>query len=312
MTQTNHCPKAVFCRTWKAVSILHLPWAKRQDQTNVDAPRTVFVLGGGGNLGAIQVGMIQAVIERGIRPDAVVGCSVGALNAAGIAADPTVNGVDTMREVWLSIKEDVICPAGRFTPIRLLTHRGHSLQPNDGLRRVIETHVPYETFEEFPIPFQVVATSLHTGHDRWFSSGRVVEPILASAALPAVFPPVEIDGELLIDGGVVDNVPVSRALLLGATRIVVFHVGNFERPRPIPKRPLDVLVQSFSIARNHRFLREATEAPPGVEVIILPGVDPGKLRYDDFRHSRRLMASGYAHTANYLDGLSVEASAFSS
>jgi NTE family protein len=312
MTQTDHCFPTAMCRTSKAVSILHLPWARRQDHPSVDAPRTVFVLGGGGNLGAIQVGMLQAVMERGILPDAVVGCSVGALNAAGVAANPTVTGLDLVRDVWMSIREDVICPQGRFTPIRLLTHRGHSLQPNDGLRRVIETHVGYQTFEEFPIPFQVVATSLHTGHDRWFSSGPVVDPILASAALPAVFPPVEIDGELLIDGGVVDNVPISRALLLGATRIVVFHVGNFERPRPVPKRPLDVLVQSFSIARNHRFLREANEVPDGVEMIILPGVDPGKLRYDDFRHSRRLMSSGYAHTAQYLDGLDLAVSALSS
>lgn len=283
------------------MSILHLPWARRQEDTGGETPRTAFVLGGGGNLGAIQVGMLQAVMERGITPDVVVGCSVGAINAAAVSADPSLSGIELLREIWVSIRDDVICPSGKLSGLRLLTHRGHSLQPNDGLRHLLETHLPWKTFEEFPTPFQVVAASLTTGHDRWFSSGDVVEPILASAALPAIFPPVEIDGDLLIDGAVVDNVPISRALALGATRIVVFHVGNFERARPMPRKPLDVLVQSFSIARNHRFLREALEAPEGVEMIVLPGVDPGRLRYDDFRHSRRLISQGYAHTSHWLD-----------
>jgi NTE family protein len=285
------------------MSILHFPWARRQDQPGAGAPRTAFVLGGGGNLGAIQVGMLRAVLERGITPDVVVGCSVGAINAAAVASNPSLSGIEEMADIWLSIKDDVICPAGRLSSIRLLTHRGHSLQPNDGLRRLLDSHLRYRSFEDFPIPFQVVATSLTTGHERWFSTGPVVEPILASAALPAVFPPVEIDRELFIDGGVVDNVPVSRALLLGATKVVVFHVGNFERPRPAPKKPLDVLMQSFSIARNHRFLLDVHEPPEGVEMLVLPGVDPGKLRYDDFRHSRRLMEQGYAHSAHWLDGL---------
>lgn len=287
------------------MSILHLPWARRQGPSadGADRPFTAFVLGGGGNLGAIQVGMLKAVIERGVVPDVVIGCSVGALNAAAVAADATPVGMERLTETWLSIREDVICPSGRLSGIRLLTHRGHSLQPNDGLRRLLETWLPHATFEEFDRPFHVVATSLTTGHDRWFSSGEVIPPILASAALPAVFPPVEIDGELLIDGAVVDNVPISRALTLGATRIVVFHVGNFERARPVPRKPLDVLVQSFSIARNHRFLREVNETPDGVELLVLPGVDPGRLRYDDFRHSRRLINQGYATTARWLDGV---------
>lgn len=292
------------------MSILHLPWARRHDASGAHAggaQRTVFVLGGGGNLGAIQVGMLKAVIERGIIPDAVVGCSVGALNAAGVAADASLVGMERLTDVWLSIKDDVICPAGRLSGIRLLTHRGNSLQPNEGLRKLLERSLPWSTFEEFPKPFHVVATSLTTGHDRWFSSGPVVEPILASAALPAIFPPVEIDGELLIDGAVVDNVPISRALILGATRIVVFHVGNFERPRPAPRKPLDVLVQSFSIARNNRFLREVADPPEGVELLVLPGVDPGRVRYDDFRHSRRLINLGYASGAHWLDAIESKA-----
>ena len=149
---------------------------------------------------------------------------------------------------------------------------------------------------------QVVATSLVTGRPRWFSQGPVVEPVLASAALPAIFPPVMIDGEAFIDGGVVDNVPISRAVALGAHRVYVLHVGNFARPRQLPRRPIDVLLQSFSIARNHRFLAETDDPPPDVELVVLPGVDPGRLRRNDFSRSRDLMDGAYAAAREFLAG----------
>lgn len=281
------------------MSILHLRRAKRHK------PRTAFVLGGGGNLGAIQVGMLRAVFEHGIVPDAVIGCSVGAINAAGVAADPTLDGVRRMEQVWSSLQDDAICPAGRLSSLRLLANRNKALQPNDGLRRLLETWLPYRSFEDAELPLHVVAASLDTGDARWFSSGPVIEPILASAALPGVFPPVMVDGETLIDGAVVDNVPISRAVALGAERVVVLHVGNFARKRPTPKRPIDVLVQSFSIARNHRFLRDMASPPEGVELVVLPSVDPGLIRYDDFRQSGRLIAQGYSAAASYLERAAV-------
>ena len=266
------------------------------------------MLGGGGNLGAIQVGMVEAVIERGIVPDEIVGCSAGAVNAAALAADPTLDGVERLRAIWSEVGESILGSSGRFEALRLLTHRGSSLQPNDGLRTLLDSSLDgRRTFEEFSIPFHVVATSLRTGRERWFSRGDVIDPILASAALPGVFPPVEVGGELLIDGAVVNNVPISKAYELGATRVVVFHVGNFERARPTPKRPIDVIVQALSIARGYRFhLETASTAPEGVELIVLPGVDPGKLRYNDFSRSRELAARGKAAAAAHLD-VSVDA-----
>lgn len=276
------------------MTILQMPWTRRTQ------PRTAFVLGGGGNLGAIQVGMLRAAFERGYVPDVIVGCSVGAINAVATSADPSAAGAARLQDLWSSIPEEAILPQGRLSSLRML-HRGRSLQTNDGLRRLLERNLAFRTFEEAPVPVHVVATSLRTGRERWFSSGQVVPAILASAALPAVFPPVEMDGDLLIDGAVVDNVPIGKAVQLGAERVVVFHVGNFDRARPAPKRPIDVLVQSFSIARNHRFLREIASPPPGVELIVLPGVDPGNIRYDDFRHTRRLIQRGYDASAHFFD-----------
>ncbi|HEX9530863.1 MAG TPA: patatin-like phospholipase family protein, partial [Acidimicrobiales bacterium] len=263
--------------------------------------KTVFVLGGGGNLGAIQVGMLRAALERGIRPDVVVGCSVGAINAAALAADPTPEGARQLQEAWLGVHNDMLCPSSRLSSVRLLTRKARSLTANDGLRNLLRQWLPYHLLEEAAIPVEVVATDLRTGKEHWFATGSVDEAVLASAALPAVFPPVVIDGTPYIDGGVVNNVPISRAVELGATRVVVMHVGNFERPRPEPRRPIDVLLQSFSIARNHRFLAEVGSTPEGVEMIVLPGIDPGRLRYNDFSRSRMLMERAYATSSAFLD-----------
>lgn len=265
------------------------------------AGRTVFVLGGGGNLGAVQVGMLRALLERGVRPDAVVGCSVGAINAAGLAADPTIAGIARLESLWRDLDGDAICPPGRFSGFLLLARRYRSLQSNESLRRLLSDNLPHEHFEDYALPLHVVATSLQSGTERWFASGPVLEPVLASAALPAVFPPVEIGGEALIDGAVVNNVPVSKALDLRATRIVVLHVGNFDRPRPQPRRPLDALLQSFSISRNFRFLHEVEHAARQAEVLVLPAVDPGPIRHNDFGHASALIARAYAASAAYLD-----------
>jgi NTE family protein len=263
---------------------------------------TAFVLGGGGNLGSVQVGMLRALLERGVVPDLLVGCSAGAFNAATIAAEPTLDGVDLLHRTWATLDGPKVFPASGvgLAGVWQLARKGRSLGSNDGLRDLVERLLPIRRFEEAVVPFQVVATSLQSGRERWFAEGPVVEPILASAALPAVLPPVELDGDLLVDGGVVDNVPISRALHLGATRVYVLHVGNFDRPRPAPRRPIDVLLQSFSVARNHRFVSEQ-QPPAGIELITLPGVDPGNLKRNDFTQAEVLMARAHAAAALFLD-----------
>jgi NTE family protein len=246
--------------------------------------------------------MLRALADRGIKPDLLVGCSVGALNAAAIAADPTSDGVARLSELWCALRgTDVFGARGMPGPWQLV-RRARSIYGNDRLQKLIEEWLPFRRFEDASVPLQVVATSLRSGLARWFSQGPVLEPLLASTALPAILPPITIDGEPFIDGGVVDNVPIARAIELGAKRIFVLHVGNFDRPRPEPRRPLDVLVQAFSIARGHRF-RIDSAAPNGVELITLPGVDPGSLRYNDFGQSFRLVQAGRATATEFLDAL---------
>ena len=269
-------------------------------------PRTAWVLGGGGNLGSIQVGMLAALADRGEVPDAVFGCSVGSLNGLAMAADPTPAGVDTLRRVWTELEEHHVFPSSRVNGPWMLLRRGLSLYPDHGLRELIHRCAPFERIEDYPIPFECVATDLQSGRARWFDRGPVERPVLASCALPAAFPPVEIDGVTYIDGGVIDNVPISRALFRGFERIIVLHVGNFERPRAMPRRPIDVLLHSFSIARNHRFAHDLANIPDGVEVIALPGIDPGSVKRTDFSRAGELIMRAHAAAAAHLDLMSRE------
>jgi NTE family protein len=266
------------------------------------APETAFVLGGGGNLGAIQVGQLKALLERQIVPDAVIGCSVGSLNGAAIAAKPELSEVDRLAKLWASLTRNDIFPSqGRTRGPWLFLRNALSAYSDQGLRNVIERWLPTASFTDCVVPFHAVATTLRTGLEHWFTDGSLARALMASTALPGFLPPVRIDGEDYIDGGVVNDVPVSRAYELGARKIFVLDCGILEKERKDPKRPYEVLMHAVSIARAHRFRTEMRDIPEGVEVVRMPTIDPGKLHYDDFSKSGDLIDRSYRASVDFLD-----------
>ncbi len=263
--------------------------------------KVAFVLSGGGNLGAIQVGMLRALVERGIRADLVLGCSVGALNGAAYAADPTLAGVRRLEALWNGIDDDELMPSGWLPPSVMLARRREAVHDNSGLRRLIQDALGVERFEELRVPFHCVATAVEPAAEAWFSSGPLIDPILASAALPGIFPLVRIGDLRYMDGAVVNDVPVTRAVALGARTIYVLHVGTLDRPWLDPKRPLDVIVQAYWIARRHRYHEDLEALPHRVKVVVLPPGAPPRLKYNDFSHSDELISQAFAATAAHLD-----------
>ncbi len=264
--------------------------------------RTAFVLSGGGNLGALQVGMLQALAEHAIVPDLVLGCSVGALNGATYARAPTQAGVARMAENWMSIDSPTLMPSSRLPSALQLLRKGASLHDNGGLRESVKTMLgDQRRFDELLLPFECVATTVDTAMAHWFTAGDLVEPIMASAALPAVYPPVTIDGVRYVDGGVVDNVPIARAVELGCTRLFVIQVGPHGRPDADIRRPLDGALLAYWLARNSRFARDLAALPEGVEAIVLPPGERPELKYHDFSETAALIDQGYSTTWAFLD-----------
>jgi NTE family protein len=263
-------------------------------------PLTALVLAGGGTRGASQVGMLEVLAENGFVPDRIYGASVGAINGAAFAGDPTVAGVERMANIWRGITGDDIYPS-RFVhgPWQYLQQRD-SIHPNTGLRKIIEAGITFDRLEDSTIPFEVVATSITDGRERWLMSGPAVEAILASAAVPAIFPSVEIDGDRLVDGGVVDNVPISRAIDAGATRIFVLLCGPLTFTPPPSKRPVEVMLSALFISVHARFSRELARLPDGVEVIVFAGDGSFQRDYTDFSGTEALIEAGRTEATEVL------------
>lgn len=271
---------------------------------------TAFVLGGGGKWGAVEVGMLKALDEAGMRPDLVLGTSIGAFNGSVIAHQPGAEGVDRLTSLWEDIASSDLMRGSLFERVRSVAMFRPAMQESTGLRSLLEDiHGTDSLIEDLEVPFQCVAASIERAAETWFERGPLVEAILASSAIPALFPPVEIRGEHFYDGGLVNSVPLTRAVEMGATRVFVLQVGRMESDLRPPRRLHEAALISFEIARRHRFTSIMANLPEGVEVHVLPSGNP--LEFDDRRQLRWtelgetgvLVAAGYQSSVDYLEAL---------
>jgi NTE family protein len=275
-----------------------------RDERGREDPRpvTAFVLSGGGNQGVSQVGMLRALLERGIFPDVVIGTSAGALNGAAIATTPTLEKVDELERVWCGLTGEAVFPGGTFKRVWNVLRRDDHLIPNTGLAEVITRAAPAQTFAGTEVPLRVVAADLVTGDEVIYVSGDLHPVLLASAALPGIFPPVELHGRTLVDGAVVNLVPISHALAGPINRIFVLDVSDpLGSERPI-RSPLDVVIRAFAISRDLRFELELQWVPKDIEVVVLPPpVDDRD--FFDFSGGERLIKDAYTNAITALDDL---------
>lgn len=271
---------------------------------------TAFVLGGGGRWGAVEVGMIQALDEAGIAPDLILGTSIGAFNGAVIADYPGREGVDRLTGLWEEMTGADLFRTGLLDrAIRVATLKP-AIHDTSQIRKLVEKVIHRDTLiEDLHVPFQCVAASIESSSERWFSSGRLVDAVLASSAVPALFPPVAIDGEHFYDGGLVDSVPLGRAVELGADVVYVLQVGRVESPLRVPERLYEAALISFEIARRHRFTSTLRNLPEGVDVHVLPAGAPvawddrSQLKWRDTGGIEERMKTAYQATCDYLDGI---------
>lgn len=271
------------------------------------AELTAYVLGGGGVLGSSEVGMVRALAEHGVRPDLVLGTSIGALNGAFIAADPGVEGAERLATVWETVvREGVFLDNPVRQAARVAKYRTHLLS-NAPLRHVIERYLPVTRFADLEVPFQCVAACIEDSSARWFTAGDLTDAVVASCSVPGLFPPVRVGERHYLDGGLVHSIPVGRALALGATRIFVLQVGRVEQPLTVPTRPWEVATVAFEIARRHRFVHEMESVPDDVELHVLPSgsTDSPNISIGQARigRMRERMEVARAASADYLTAL---------
>lgn len=263
---------------------------------------TGFVLSGGGSLGAVQVGMLQALAERGITPDLLVGTSAGALNAAFVAAHGTsAASLDLLAETWAGLRRDDVFPLRAPQMVLALAGARDALCAGSGLERLVRRHVPFGRLEDARIPVHIVTTDLLTGEEVLLSEGDAVSAVLASSAIPAVLPPVQRDGRTLVDGGLADNAAISQAVALGADRIVVLPTGYACALPAAPRRPLAVAVQALTLLVQQRLITDVALYADRVDLVVLPPLCPLRISATDFRHAGELCRRAHASSAAWLD-----------
>jgi len=266
--------------------------------------RVAFVLGGGGVLGAAEVGMLRALIEAGIRPDLVLGTSIGAINGAAFAVEPDEAALARLTELWRSMAS-LGALASVVRKLGASVRSGTHLHPSDPLRDLLARHIPAASFEELAVPFQCVAANIERAAEHWFTSGPLLDAVIASSAVPGLFPPARVGDEHFLDGGLVNSVPVGRAVALGARTVFVLHVGRVEQQLQPPRRPWEVATVALEIARRHRFVKDLSDLPEGVEVHVLPTGQPSvplaPVRFRDFAGVEERIKRAYDATTAYLE-----------
>lgn len=263
------------------------------------------MLSGGGPLGALQVGALKALFEHGVRPDIVVGTSVGALNAAFVAFNPTLEGIHRMERIWRTLGEHDLFPGGRFRAswARMFV-RGNRVFENSGLRHLVTSTLgPHVRIEEASIPLGIICTDMETGDERVFTSGEVLEPIIASTAMPGVFPPVEIEGRMYMDGGIANNVPIGPAADLGAKTLWVLNSTSHKAQHRPLHRPMDYFFHAFTLARAQRLGLDLKHYGDKVRLNVIPPVELDFfVPFASMEHSNRLIDLAYEHTQRFLAG----------
>lgn len=258
-----------------------------------------FVFSGGASLAAVQVGMLEALYEAGIRPDLCIGTSAGALNAAWVANHPD-RPADDLARIWLSLRREDVFPASPMQlGLSLLSRRQNLVGPS-GLRRLLETTLAARSIEAGPLPLAVVATDVLTGEEVVLKRGELVPALLASCALPGVYPPVRVGRRWLIDGGVSDNTPIGAAVDLGADTVYVLPSGYACALEQPPGSAVGIAVHALTLILQQRLIADVERLALHADIRVLPPLCPLSVSPVDFRHAGELIARSRAQARDWL------------
>jgi NTE family protein len=262
--------------------------------------KTALVLSGGGSLGAVQVGMLHALSRAGFMPDVVIGASVGALNGAFFACDPTPSGVERLADLWRSLRRKDIFPLTMVAGLTaLLFGRDHLIEPS-GLRTIANRALGIRRIEQARIPLHIVATDVLSGEEVLFSSGDVETALMASTAIPVVFPSVKAGGRYLVDGAVSNNTPIAGAVACGAERIVVLPTGTSCAMQQPPGSMPALALHALNLQNMRQLDRDVARYSEQVCVTIVPPLCPLSASVFDFSQTGSLIERAAVQTSTWL------------
>jgi NTE family protein len=264
-----------------------------------------YVMGGGGSLGAVQAGMLRATWEAGLRPDLVVGTSVGALNGALLADDPD-GAVERLTELWPTIRKPHVFPGRAWRQFRTVRSAKTFLFDSSALADFAASQLRADTFDQLQLPFGAVAVDVETAEPVLMTKGLIVPAIIASTAIPGIYPPVWHNGRTLYDGGIVANVPLRQAMALGARSLVVFDCAYPSRGWALPDTMVEVLAWALTVNARRQALLELPSVVEEVPVVYLPGPTLRRISPLDFGHTDELMSEAYEACRDFLADLAVD------
>jgi len=261
--------------------------------------KTAFVLAGGGSFGAIQVGMMHSLAKHGIAPDMVVGSSVGALNGAYYAANPTLKGVLQLERIWRGLKRQDVFPVTWRTLLGFLWRRDF-LVPQDGIRKLLDDHLPYRNLEEAKLPVHIVATDIVTGDSVVMSEGSAAEAIVASTAIPGAFTPVHYRDHFLADGAISSNTPIRIAVRQGATRLIILPTGHACAADKPPVGAVANALHALTLLIARQLVIELESLPSSIEYYVVPPLCPLVGSPYDFTRTSDHIARAVESTDDWL------------
>ncbi len=264
-------------------------------------PKTAFVFAGGGSFGAIQVGMLHALASHGIAADMVFGSSVGALNGAYYAGTPTIEGIRQLGSIWRGLRRQDVFPVTWRTLLSFVRRRDFLLA-SEGLRQLIDTHLPYRNLEDAAVPIHVVATDILSGETVVLSKGAATQAILASTAIPAAFAPIQFERLYLADGAISSNTPVKVAVTLGAQRLIILPTGYACARQSPPVGAMANALHALTLLIARQLISELESLDPKIDYFVLPPLCPlGGSPYD-FSQTSQLIERAAESTDAWIVG----------
>lgn len=267
--------------------------------------KTAFVFAGGGSLGALQVGMLKALVARGVTADLVVGASVGAVNAAYYAGRPSVEGVAELEQLWRRMRSEDIFPLNWRALARFAWRRDYLVDAR-GLGNILDRNLPYAMIEDAAVPLGIVTTDFLSGLPVVLRDGPAAKAVLASCAIPAAFPPVRLGDRILADGGIASNTPVRAAVDLGATRLIVLPTGHACAMANPPPGAIASALHSLMLLISGQLVRDLEVLPDEIDFHVVPALCPLSVNPLDFSQTARFIDTLAAQTADWLEAGGLE------